>query len=202
MVFALASFTAQSADAESPDPGLSEMLRLLVPPAADQLASGDVPGGGRDGRYLVTWTDPVSIGAAGFGLVDALDRRGFDVGVGPEFASSMTRGRSFSRDSATGEIHLAIGPAAIERWRADPAAVELAYERPSAAERAEYRRLRTRAIRELQAAGLPALIPVLDDSLFMASIQSRVPDDARETIERMLDLRQPAAIFAAPPEPG
>jgi hypothetical protein len=200
MVVALASFTVESADAESPDPGLSEMLRLLVPPATEQLESGDVPGGGPDGRYIVTWTDPVSIGAAGFGLVDALDRRGFDVGVGPEFASSMASGRTFTRDEATGEIHLAIGPSAIAEWRSMPAAVELAVERPSPADRAEYRRLRAKAIRELRAAGLPALIPVLDDSLFMASIQSRVPDDARETIEQMLDLRQPAAIFVAPTE--
>ncbi len=198
MIVALASFTAESADAESPDPGLSAMLRILVPPAAARLDSADAPGGGPSGKYLVTWTDPVSIGAAGFGLVDALDRRGFDVGVGPEFASSMTRGRSFSRNEATGEIHLAIGPKAIAEWRAKPAAVELASERPSRADRAEYQRLRARAIRELRAAGLPALIPVLDDSLFMASIQTRIPDDARATIEQMLDLRQPAAIFVEP----
>lgn len=195
MVVALASFTVESADAESPDPGLSEMLRLLVPPAAQKLDAADVPGGGPDGKYLVTWTDPVSIGAAGFGLLDALDRRGFDVGVGPEFASSMTRGRSFFRNEATGEIHLAIGSKAIAEWRAKPAAVELAHERPNAATRAEYRRLRAKAIRELRAAGLPALIPVVDDSLFMASIQAKIPDDARDTIEQMLNLRQPASIF-------
>ena len=61
-------------------------------PRREQLDSGDVPGGGPDGRYLVTWTDPVSIGAAGFGLLDALDRRGFDVGVGPEFAVEHDEG--------------------------------------------------------------------------------------------------------------
>jgi hypothetical protein len=200
MVVALASFTVESAQAEAPDAGLSEMLRILVPPAAHQLDARDVPGGGPDGKYLVTWTDPISIGAAGFGLLDALDRRGFDVGVGPEFASSMTRGRSFFRNEATGEIHLAIGPKAIAEWRAKPAAVELSHERPSAADRAKYQRLRAKAIRQLRAAGLPAIIPVIDDSLFMASIQTTIPDDARKTIEQMLEIRQPAAIFVEPTE--
>ena len=106
---------------------------------------------------------------------------------------------SYFADDAMIEFQSGVfkGPEAIAEWRAMPAAVELALERPSSADRAEYRRLRTKAMRELRAAGLPALIPVLDDSLFMASIQSRVPDDTRETIEQMLDLRQPAAIVVA-----
>lgn len=198
LVVALASFTIDAADAESPDGELSAMLRHLVPPSVQQIESGDVPGGGPDGRYLVTWTDPVSIGAAGFGLVDALDRRGLDVGVGPEFHSSMTRGRSFPRTDASGEIHLAIGARAIDEWRAKPEAVELAFERPSARDAAEYRRLRRQAIAQLRSAGLDELVPVIDDSLFMASIQVEVPEDARRTIERMLQIGQPAAIFVEP----
>jgi hypothetical protein len=198
LVVALASFTVESAKAESPDGELSEMLRELVPPSADRLASGDVPGGGKEGRYLVTWTDPVSIGAAGFGLLDALERRGFDVGVGPEFTSSMTRGRAFPRDDASAEVHLAIGPRAIAEWRAKPDAVELAFERPSARDRAEYQRLRRSAIAQLRDAGLDDLVPVIDDSLFMASIRTEVPESARRTIERMLQIGQPAAIFVEP----
>ncbi len=133
VVAALASFTVEASKADSLDLGRSEMLSRIVPPSAAKLASGDVPGGGKDGKYLVTWTDPYSIGAAGFGLVDALDRRGFHVGVEPKFTSAMTRGRAFPRTDATGEIHLAIGKKAIEEWRAKPDAVLLASERPTAA---------------------------------------------------------------------
>ena len=81
--------------ADVPDGESSEMLRELVPPAAARLASGDAPGGGKAGKYWVTWTDPYSIGGAGFGLVDALDRRGFDVGVEPRFERGY--GWMFSR---------------------------------------------------------------------------------------------------------
>ena len=47
--------------------------------------------------------------------------------------------------------------------------------------------------------GLDALVPTIDDNLFMASVRTRTcPDDARQTLERMLDLGQPAAIFVEP----
>ncbi|MGZ6979381.1 MAG: hypothetical protein ACXVJW_14825 [Acidimicrobiia bacterium] len=197
-VAALVSFTFESASAESPDHRLSEMLRVLVPPTEHRLDAGTIPGCGPDGKYLITWTDPVSIGAAGFGLVDALDRRGFDVGVGPEFRSSMTRGRSFFRSEATCEVHLAIGQRSIEEWRAKPKARQVAFDGQSARERAEYRRLRAKATRELRAAGLPDLAPVVDDSLFMASIQPNLPDDTRRTLEAMLAIGQPAAMFVEP----
>ncbi len=194
-IVALGFFTYDSAEAQVPDYRLSETLRVLVPPTVHKLEAPGAPGGGKHGKYLVTWTDPISIGSPGFGLLDALDRAGFDVGVGPEFKSAMTHGRSFFRSDATGEVHLAIGPRAVEEWRAKPAARELAFEQPSAKDRAEYQRLRRRAIRELRAAGFPKLVPVIDDSLFMASIQTRIPDDARRTIEKMLAIGQPAAVF-------
>lgn len=198
MVAALVSFTLQSADAESPDFRLSEMLRVLVPPTEHQLDAAKVAGCGPDGKLLVTWTDPVSIGAAGFGLLDALDRRGFDVGVGPEFKSSMTRGRSFFRSEARCEVHLAIGRRAIDEWAAKSAARRVAYAPQSARDRAEYQRLRRSAASALRKAGLADLAPVIDDSLFMASIAPGVPDQTRRQLERMLELGQPAAIFVEP----
>ena len=132
-------------------------------------------------------------------MLDALDRDGFDVGVGPEFESSMTRGRSFFRSDATSEIHLAIGPKG-DRRSGGPSRrrVEIAYDRQTPKEQAEYRRLRRKATAELRAAGLPDLVPVVDDSLFMASIQTQIPDAARKTLEQMLAVGQPAAIFVEP----
>jgi hypothetical protein len=198
LVVAFVSFTLDSADAQSPDFQRSEMLRVLVPPTAKKLALPGAIGGGRDGRYLITWTDPVSIGAGGFGLVNALDARGFHVGVGPEFDSSMTHGRSFPRSDATGEIHLAVGDRAIAEWRAKPAARELAYASPKTKDLAEFQRLRSQAIASLQDAGLDNLVPVVDDSLFMVSFLPQVPVVAKDAIARMLEIGQPAAVFVEP----
>lgn len=198
LVAALTSFVVESAQAEPPDRESSEMLRALVPPAAARLASGDVPGRGREGKYWVTWTDPYSIGGAGFGLVDALDRRGFRVGVEPRFERSMTRGRSFPRGDATAEVHLAVGRRAIDEWQALPRAVRIAAEQPTSRDRAEFRRLRARAIARLRDAGLGAEAATIDGNLFMASLDTDLPADVRRTLERMLNIRQPAAIFVEP----
>ena len=198
LVAALTSFVVESAEADVPDGESSEMLRELVPATAAKLASGNEPGGGKDGKYWITWTDPYSIGGAGFGLVDALDRRGFDVGVEPRFERSMTRDRAFTRSAATAEVHLAVGRRAIAEWAAKPKAVLLASEQPTAADRAEFRRLRARAVEQLRDAGLEAQVPTIDGNLFMASLDQNLPDDVRQTLERMLHVAQPAAIFVEP----
>jgi hypothetical protein len=198
IVAAMASFVVESAQADVPDGAASKMLRELVPATATKLASGNEPGGGKGGKYWITWTDPYSIGGAGFGLVDALDRKGFDVGVEPRFERSMTRGRAFERSAATAEVHLAVGQQAIAEWAAKPKAVQLASEEPTAADRAEFRRLRRRAIEQLRDAGLEAQVPTIDGNLFMASLDQDLPDDARQTLERMLHVGQPAAIFVEP----
>jgi hypothetical protein len=198
LVAALTSFVVESADAEPPDGAASAMLRKLVPPASARLASGHEPGGGRDGKYWISWTDPYSLGGPGFGLVDALDRRGFDVGVAPLYENSMTRGRSFPRSDATAEVHLAVGRRAIAEWRAKPDAVQISSEEPTAADRAEFRRLRARAIQDLRDAGLQAEVPTLDGNLFMATVDQNLPEHVRKTLERMLNLSQPAAIFVEP----
>jgi hypothetical protein len=198
IVAALTSFVVESAEAESPDLAASEMLRKLVPPAAARLASGDEPGGGRDGKYWISWTDPYSLGGPGFGLVDALDRRGFDVGVASLYENSMTRGRAFPRADATAEVHLAVGRRAVDEWLAKPKAVRIASEEPTAADRAEFRRLRATAVRDLRDAGLRAQVPTIDGNLFMATVNQNLPQPVRKTLERMLNIGQPAAIFVEP----
>jgi hypothetical protein len=198
IVAALTSFVVESAEAESPDLAASEMLRKLVPPAAARLASGDEPGGGRDGKYWISWTDPYSLGGPGFGLVDALDRRGFDVGVASLYENSMPRGRAFPRADATAEVHLAVGRRAVDEWLAKPKAVRIASEEPTAADRAEFRRLRATAVRDLRDAGLRAQVPTIDGNLFMATVNQNLPQPVRKTLERMLNIGQPAAIFVEP----
>jgi hypothetical protein len=160
-----------------------------------------VPGGGRDGLYLVTLRDPVDIGAMGYGLVNELDRRGFDIGVLDIYGPGATRYRVIDPADATGVVHLAIGPDDIDVWRAKPGVREVARTDPrTPRQRAEYQRLRTQVIDELGAAGLGDLVPTVDDNLFGLSLNTRVPDPARQKLIRMTNLGLPAAVFIGPRE--
>ena len=198
VVVSTASFTVDAARAEIPAPRLSATLAELVPPTAEALA-GRAPEG-RDGRYLVTWFDPVSIGAQGFGLLNELERRGFDVGARKTFVAGTRSHRVLDPSDAAAEVHLAVG-ADIDTWRARPGANEVAYVDPrSPGERAEFERLRREVIRDLRAAGLFALVPAVDNSLFTTIIDVRVPARPRALMTRMRDLGLPTAVFVAPPD--
>jgi hypothetical protein len=192
------AFTVDATRADPPAPALSAALGALVPPTADALAR-HAPAG-REGRYLVTWVDPVSIGAQGFGLLNELERRGFDVGARRLYTAGVRSHRVIDPADAAAEVHLAVG-FDIERWRARPGAQQVAYLEPrTAAERVEYERLRRTAIRELRAAGLELLVPAVDNSLFTTIIDPRVPERARDAMTRMRDLGLPTAVFVGPPD--
>ena len=125
---------------------------------------------------------------------------GFDVGARKIYLAGVRSHRILDPSDASAEVHLAVG-ADIETWRARPGAREVAYVDPrSPAERVEYERLRRQAIRGLQAAGLVALVPAVDNSLFTTIIDSRVPERPRELMIRMRDLGLPTAVFVAPPD--
>jgi hypothetical protein len=196
---ALFSFDATSADV--PAARLSHTLGVLVRPTAAALERPGVPGGGREGLYLVTVRDPVDIGAMGYGLMNELDRRGFDIGVLDAFGPGATRHRVIDPSAASGVVHLAIGPDDIDAWRAKPGVHEVARRDPrTPRERAEYRRLRAQVIDELQAAGLRELVPTVDENLFGLSLNTGVPDGVRRKLVRMTDLGLPAAVFIGPRE--
>ena len=196
-VVSTVSFTVDAARAQVPAPRLSATLGELVPPTADALAQRAPDG--KDGRYLVTWFDPVSIGAQGFGLLNELERRGFDVGSRKTFVAGTRSHRVIDPSDAAAEVHLAVG-SDIDTWRARPGAQEVAYVDPrSPAERAEYERLRREAIRGLRDVGLFALVPAVDNSLFTTIIDARVPEGPRQLMTRMRVLGLPTAVFVAPP---
>ena len=129
-----ALFTYDATSADVPAPRLSHTLGVLVRPTAAALDRRSAPGGGRQGLYLVTLRDPVDIGAMGYGLVNELDRRGFDVGVLDIYGPGATRYRVIDPAQATGVVHLAIGPDDIDVWRAKPGAREVARHRSPHAE--------------------------------------------------------------------
>jgi hypothetical protein len=203
LVLSLGAFTADATVAESPDPAVSDALGQLVRPTVEAIDEGRVPGGGRDGRYQVTWVDTVNIGGPGYGLLNELERAGLDVGLPDVYGAIVTSDRVLNAEDADAVVHLSVGQRDIDTWRAKPDMVEVAMVEPrNARQQAEYLRLRKRAIRELTAAGFPDLVQAVDDNLFMATFQPRVPEEIQPTLIRMINLGQPSAIFVGPPELG
>jgi hypothetical protein len=196
-----ALFTADATSVDLPAERLSETLGVLVPRTVDALDQPSAPGGGRDGRYLVTLRDPVDIGAMGYGLMNELDRHGFDIGVLEAYGPGATRYRVREPADATGVVHLAIGNDDIATWRAKPGAREVARTDPrTRAETAEFARLRTEVIDELNTAGLTDHVPTVDENLFGLSLNVQIPESARLKLVRMTTLGLPAAVFIGPRE--
>jgi hypothetical protein len=194
-----ALFAVESATVDVPAPQRSEVLGQMVAPTIDALASGTVPGGGRDGRYLVTWVDPVHIGAHGYGLLNELERAGFDVGVINGYRAAATEHRVREAADATAVVHMSVGPD-IDRWRAKPGVEQVAYVEPrSRAQQVEYLELREEVVAELEVAGLADLVPLVDGNLFLATFDPRVPEALKDQMVRMADLGLPFAVFVGPP---
>ncbi len=164
-----AAFTYNAVSVDVPAPRLSHTLGVLTRRTAAALDRSSAPGGGRDGRYLVTLRDPVDIGAMGYGLVNELERRGFDVGVIEGYGPGATRYRVLPAADATGIVHLAIGPEDIATWRAKPDVLEVAFTDPrTAKQQAEYDRLHGEVIDELNEAKLTDLVLAVDENLCQA----------------------------------
>ncbi len=194
-----AAFTYNATSVDVPAPRLSHTLGVLTRKTAAALDNSAVPGGGRDGRYLVTLRDPVDIGAMGYGLVNELERRGFDVGVIEGYGPGATRYRVLPSRDATGIVHLAIGPEDIATWRAKPDVREVAVHDPrTPKQRTEYARLRAQLIDELNRDKLSDLVPAIDENLFGLGLNTRVPEPARRRVVRMRDHGLPAAVFVGP----
>ena len=193
-----AMFTVDASHAEVPAASLSRQLSRLAPGTVAALESGDAPGGGPDGRYLVTWTDPVGIGATGFGLLLELEREGFDAGVPAFHATGAVPHRVLAAADATAEVHLAVGSNVAE-WRADPAAVEVATADLSDAEQVRYDDLKAEIVDKMDQQGVGDLAPRIDDGMMAVAIDPRLSTELQGLMERLAAIGQPAAVFVAPP---
>jgi hypothetical protein len=186
----VALFAVDATDTDLAVPRLSETLGEISAPTADALAD--------DGSYLVTWEDPVAIGSQGWGLLNELDRRGFDVGVPENNWPAATPDQRFTADDATAEVHLVIGPG-IGAWAARPGVERVAYVEPrTPAERAEYERLRAQVIDDLEVTA-PDLVENVDANLLTAAADTRISKDTQEKIVRMINIGLPTAVFVGPP---
>jgi hypothetical protein len=152
------------------------------------------------GPYLVTWLpDAEAIGSAGFGLLNELDRRGFDVRAGEAFRPGATRYHVIDDRTPTLEVHLATGPD-IVNWQRDSRFKQVAYSDPRTdAERAQFDQLHSQVDADLRAAGMATLVPQVDNNLFMLALAPAVPVATKHAISQMLDLSMPMAVFIGPP---
>jgi hypothetical protein len=170
----------------------------VVGPAASALAHREARG--EKGPYLVTWLpDAEAIGSAGYGLLNELSRRGFDVRAEEAFRPGATRYHVIDDRRPTLEVHLATGPD-IANWKRDPRFEEVAsFDPRSSSERAKFDVLHGQVVGDLRRAGLDDLVPQVDDNLFMLAIVPKVPASTRTTVTQMLDLSMPMAVFIGPP---
>lgn len=192
-------FAVKAGDVEFPTPRLSRTLGAVVNPTVRALERRPGPDGGRRGRYLVTLGDPAFLGAQGFGLMNELERQGFDIGAPEPYRGPVTPHRVRSLSQASAIVHLSTG-SDIAYWRSKPEAQQVAYYDPrSPKERAEFDRIHAQVIADLRAAGLSVLIPGVDGSLFATTLDPRLPRSARLGLSRLADLGLPVAVFLAPP---
>lgn len=193
--------TNDAAHTEVFQPELSVRAAALMPQAIDALSRGLVPGTGREGRYLITWTDPWYGGAGGFTVLNELDRAGFHVG-GPRFLRyAFTRHRVFEPGQATAEVHLAVG-ADIAMWSARPDAHRIAFFDPAGPDgRAEYKRLNALLVEELTAKGVADPADIVENQIFSLDFELRLSPEGREWARRLAELGQPSAVFTRPLEP-
>jgi hypothetical protein len=177
---------------------VNETLGKVVGPTADALRQIEQRGDG--GPYLVTWLpDAQAIGAAGFGLLNELDRRGFNVRAEEQFRPGATRYHVIDDRTPTLEVHLATGPD-IANWKRDSRYTQVAaFDPRSPAERAEFDELHSQVMGDLGQAGLAALEPQVDSNLFMLGLAPDVPAATRRKVSRMLELGMPMAVFVGPP---
>jgi hypothetical protein len=200
-VVAATVFAFQARSVTVQTPRLNNTLGALIGPttaALDRIESG-----GERGPYLVTWLpDAQAIGSAGFGLLNELDRRGFDARAEEAFRPGATRYHVIDARTPTLEVHLATGPD-IVNWQRDSRYTQVAYSDPrTPAQRAQFDQLRAQVVGELRAGGLGNLVQQVDSNLFMLALAPGVPKVTQTSITRMLDLSMPMAVFVGPPKSG
>ena len=193
-----ALFAVEAADTQVPTPRLSETLGALVSPTARALDEHVGVSDGRAGRYLVTFGDTAFLGSQAFGLMNELERRGFQVGAIAGYAGPVTPHRVLPTQDATAVIHLSVGTD-IASWQGKGNARQVAYFDPrSPSERLEYQQLHARIVSELRAERLSELIPGVDGDLFATTLDPRLSTPVRQQLARLSDLGLPAAVFIAP----
>ena len=201
-VASVVAFTIDASRAEVPEAHLSDTLAALVPMTVEALDAGVGGARGTAGRYTVTYADSYHFGSQSYGLVSELERRGFDVGMPNTWRVPVTPHRVVLESEATVQLRLVTGRY-IDEVAALPGAVQAAYVDPrSPADIARGEQLAQQVRTSLIAAGVEALVPMIDDNLFGLQLDPRVPPEVQEMVDELLRLGAPTAVFVLPPSTG
>jgi hypothetical protein len=179
----------------------TEQLAALAPLAANALLERDARSPGPKARYVATFSETLRLAGEGWGLVNELERRGLDVGVGAPFATIFTPHRVRDPKTATARVHLATG-GWIDQARKIPGAVEIAYvdgRTPEARE--EYERLRANVVDALRELGREDAVDELDRRLDGSMVPGMKAANALY-LKRMSEIGVPAAVFLIPMRPS
>jgi hypothetical protein len=200
VVVSTAFFVDDAAYTQVANPAVTRSVAAVIPPTLAALDSGTAPGGGRAGRYYVTWDDQPTIGARGYSLLNELDRHGFHAGADIVNRVGVTTHRVMNPNQATAEVHLVSGDA-IDAWARRPGVVRVAYYDPlNAAQRADFNRLQQQVEAELRARGYANIADlVAHDNLIIAALAPGLPRDLALQIQHLSDLGVPVAVFVGPP---
>lgn len=203
-VMALASaigLASDAADVEPDDVASSRALRRLAPATVEAIDGRSGPGGGRDGRYLITWTDPIGVvgDLQAFGLANELDREGIKVGFESDKRLRAAPYLTMDPSQATAVVRLVTGPA-IAVWEQKAGTLRIVvYDPRTSEERALQERLRSEIDEELRGLGLAELIPQVDNSflgsIFLFDTNPRIPDGLIAKMGRVVALGVPSAVF-------
>lgn len=197
------AFTYDAAHTPMQAPRENEAVAHLAPSTVEALRSGEFPGGGESGRYLVRWDqDALSIGSQGYAMFLELERQGFDVGATDSYhAAGATPQRVLQPEDATAAIHYVVGAEHIDLWRDYPDAVLIdEYEPRAEGEIQRFEQLHDEVQDELRAAGLDDIAELVDNRLFMVQIHPDLPPAVLPKVVELIRLSLPAAVFVTPPE--
>lgn len=155
-----------------------------------------------DGKYLVRWYDPATLGGVPYGVILELERQGYRVGVDAPASAGALPHRVMFTPEATEVLWVVLGQRAIDDLRARSDARKIAvFDQRSPAEIERSAALRADIEDGLVSAGLQCMVPTLDTQYGLAPLYEgdpRVPDDVHEMIIRYTKLGLPGAVFAVP----
>jgi hypothetical protein len=155
---------------------------------------------GSSGRYLVSWSDPLSGSALGMSLANELERAGFEVAYDRGFTYSGAH-RTRDRAWASARIHLAAGGWIAEGRHARGAVLISRVDVRTGAEAMEARNLEALLIQALRKDGREDLVRRMPYDLPGAVAANPKQDPfAKLLLGRLIEIGWPAAVFIMPPQ--
>lgn len=202
VVVVSASATVANRDAEPSRSDLSRDVGVVSAQLIGALDAGKVDGASGGDGYLVQWTDPVTIGSQGWGLVSELERAGYPAGFRPQFGVGGTKHRVIDPPSeATAIVQLVVGDTDIAAWDADANASRAAFvDSRTPAERRRYEAMVGDIEQRLRRARLTKQAREWRQNLFTTSIDTAVPEAIRVDMRKVLAIPAPVALYVVDPD--